>query len=108
MLFIAIPCKYENNILKVKSLGFEAKGNSPDQALLTCIKETPLYIPLMLAKFRIQTDSLGRKFQYLEVPFDNLILKRISELEPTVEEKKKKIASSVETPTSEEILKWGF
>lgn len=109
-MYISIPCTYENKVLTVKALGFEAKGDSPDQALLECIKSTPLYIPLMLAKFKSFTDHNHRSFQQFEVPFDNAILKKINEVEPYPEEKtiKKKSKSVLSETSAEDVIKYGY
>jgi len=110
MLMLSIPCTYENKTLTVKALGLKAKGDSAEQALLECIKSTPLYIPLMLAKYKTFTDHNGRNFEQFEVPFDNSILKKINETEPYPEEKsiksKKKTALTDVDP--EEVLMYGY
>lgn len=109
-LYISIPVEYINKTLTIKALGFKSKGDSPDQALLECIKSTPLYIHLMLAKFVSFTDHRGRKFSHMEVPFSTELLTKINETEPYPKDKKKEIAakSHLAEITPEDVLKWGY
>lgn len=107
-MYIYIPCKFENQTLTVKSLGFQAEGKSADEALLSCIKGTTLYAPLAIAKFKEFTDHRNRVFQGFEVLHDDKIMKKIAEVEPTVEDKKRKSKSSLIEPDSEDILRLGY
>lgn len=106
-LYMNIPCNFENNTLNINCLGFKAKGNSPDEALLECIKNTALYLPLLLSKFKSHTDHRGRTFTSLEVPFNDIILKKINEVEPYPETAKRKSKGLLAEATPEEILKLG-
>lgn len=107
-IYISIPCTFENKVLIVKGLGLEGKGDSPDQALLECIKNTNLYIPLMLCKFKLFTDFRGRDFRHIEVPFNTIIMDKISELEPLPGDRRIKKSSHLYEPTNEEILTLGY
>jgi hypothetical protein len=107
-IYISIPCSYEDRILTVKGLKLSAKGDSPDQALLECIKNTPLYMPMMLAKFVSFTDFRKRTFMQIEVPFHATILKKINEVEPYPESTRIKSKSVLVEPSHEEKLKFGF
>lgn len=108
-LYISIPCTFENRLLTIKGLDLQGRGDSPDQALLECIKGTNLYTPLMLCKFKSFTDFRGRDFRSLEVPFDSIILEKINEVEPTPETKKKiKKSNHLIEASPEEILKLGY
>lgn len=106
--YISIPCEYDNKVLVVKALGLTAKGDSPDQALLESIKSTPLYMPLMLAKFKSWVDFRGRSFMHLEVPFDAIILKKINDVEPYPAEKKPKSKSLIAELSPEEFLRHAY
>ena len=108
-MYLSIPCTYENKVLVIKALGFRGKGDSADQALLECIKNTPYYIPFLLAKFKFFTDHRGRNFAHLEVPFESSILTKINEIEPYPEDKLKKATKGLlAKPTNEEVLKLGY
>lgn len=108
-LYISIPCTFENKTLTIKALGLHGKGDTPDQALLECIKNTNLYTPLMLSKFKSFTDFRGRDFRSLEVPFHSTILETIHEIQPTPEDRKKiRKSNHLYEPTAEETLKLGY
>lgn len=108
-LYISIPCTFDGKTLIIKGLDLQGKGDSPDQALLECIKNTNLYSPLMLSKFKSFTDFRGRDFRALEVPFDSAIMDKINEVEPTPETKKKiKRSNHLIEASPEEIIKLGY
>lgn len=108
MLTISIPCEYSNKTLVIKALGFKAKGDSPDQALLECIKNTVYYTPFILAKFKSYTDFRRRECMHLEVTFDSLIYDKLMQSEPVHVDKLKKTKSSIAEPTPEQMVKLGF
>lgn len=109
MLMISIPCEYSNNILTIKSLGFKGKGNSPDEAILECIKNSVYYVPFLLSKFKTYTDHRHIDRMHLEVPFDSLIYDKITQIEPLPGDTRiKKSKSSIILPTDEQILKLGY
>ena len=106
--YISIPCKYTNRVLTIKALGFKAEGDSPEQALLECIKNTALYIPLILAKFSSFTSWRGHKHLQIEVPYHSSIYDKIQEVENFPNEAKKKAAKTfISDPSAAEILKYG-
>lgn len=107
-LYISIPCTYENKTLTVKSLRLQGKGETPEQALIECIKNTPLYMSLVSAKFKSWIDFRHRSFMHLEIPYDAAIMKKINDLEPTCDEKKNSKVNKVIEPTQEEIFRFGF
>lgn len=106
-LYMSIPVEYVNKTLTIKSLALSAKGESPDEALFTCIKSTSLYVPLMLAKFKQEVDFRGRFFLYIEVPFESSILNKIYEVSPLPEDKKP-TKRHLQLPSPEETIKWGY
>jgi len=108
MLMISIPCAFENNILKVNGLGFKAEGDSPEQALLVCIKNTPYYNPLILATFTKFKNHRGREFMHLETIYDESIIKLINEVEPYPPEKPNKLKQKIETSTAQEVIDYAY
>jgi len=106
---ISIPCKYVNRVLTIKALGFKAEGDSPEQALLECIKNTALYVPLILAKFSSFTNWRGHKHLQIEVPYHSGIYDKMQEVEPFLNEAKKKAAQTfISEPSAAETLKYGW
>lgn len=108
-LYLSIPCTFEDKVLTIKALSLRGKGDGPDQALLDCIKNTDLYTPLLLSKFKSFTDFRGRSFRTLEVPYSSILLETISQVEPTPEDKKKiRKSKYLYDSTPEEILTLGY
>lgn len=105
---MSIPCEFKNGVLTVSSLNFEGKGETPDQAILECIKDTPFYALLIACEFKSFTDFRGREFMHLEVPFDAAIIKRITEFEPYPNEAKRKHKSLITDVSAEDILKYAY
>lgn len=106
--YISIPCTFEDNVLTVKALNFKATGETPDQAILECIKSTPLYAPLVLCEFKSFTDFRGREFMHLEVPYEASIIKKMTDIEPYPNEKNRKHRSLVTDVSAEDMLKYAY
>lgn len=105
---LSIPCQFEEGILTIKALNFKSAGDTPDQAILECIKGTPMYASLISCEFISFTDFRGRTFMHLEVPFDAAILKRINDIEPLPTEAKRKHKSLITDVSPEEALNFAY
>lgn len=108
-LYIAIPAKYSNKTLTIKSLGFKTRGDTPEEALIECISNSALYESLILAKFNY-IEHRGKQHLQLEVPFNNNIYDKLIEIEPFPEIviKKKTTKSFLIEPSFEETVKFGY
>ena len=109
LLYFSIPCSFKNQVLTVPALGFKAKGDSPEEALLECIKHTSLYIPLILAKFNCLVDAKRQISLQLEVPFHAAIYTKLQEIEGFTDTLKKKMNNSLIVEAAPaDILKYGY
>jgi len=109
LLYLSIPCTFENKVLIIKGLGLTSNGDNPEEALLECIKGTGLYMSLMLSNFKAFTDFRGRDFMALEVPYHEDILNTIHKTEPFPKDKiKLKKNSNLIDASPEETLKHGY
>jgi len=109
-LMISIPCTFKNKVLVINALSLKGIGDSPKEALLDCIKNTALFNALKAADFAQWSDFRDREFMHIEIPYDSIIMKKISEVEPLPEDKiaAKKKNSKLTEANPEEILHYGF
>jgi len=108
-LYILIPCQYNNQLLVIKSLGLQAEGDTPEQALLSAINSTALYVPLILGKFIKSNNWRGTSHLQLEVIFDGTIYNKINEIESLVNSSPTiKRQEVIVKPETAEVLRYGY
>ena len=107
---LQLPCTFQDNIMKINSLNLEGFADTPELALLECIKSTPYFLSLKNAQVVNFKDHRGRDFIFLEVQFTNLVYEAIMDIEPVpkVSVKSKQLKSFIIDPTSEEVVKLGY
>ena len=103
-LNIQIPCIFQNKVLTIKALHLQGTGESPEEALLECLKHTSYYAAFKHAKI-IQGSHM-----YITIPYNQDIYNAILDIEPLPGTlvKTKQFKSFLEEPTPEQILKLGY